>query len=305
MWLVASGALRHIIGNHGNITNIMERRLSQRVEVGDNHNYAFKGVGKASIELESGNNVHRNNVLYVLGLKNNLVYISCLEDKGDRVAFADGKVLEWSKVSSIDDARVIGIREGRLYRLVGQPTQALVHGEINPSELWHKRYGHLHYRALPKLNKIFSGVLELHIDHKIVCKGCALDNNIKKPFPSSDNRSKEALDLIQFDVCGPMPMISLGGSLYYVTFFYEFSHKMWIYLRKINDEVFTKFQEFKAEVENLARKKINILRFDNGGEYTLKKLVAFCEKVGIKRELIIPYNSQQNGVVERKNRFIK
>ncbi|MCY6525039.1 hypothetical protein, partial [Actinobacillus pleuropneumoniae] len=97
----------------------------------------------------------------------------------------------------------------------------------------------------------------------------------------------------------PMPMISLGGSLYYVTFFYEFSHKMWIYLRKTNDEVFTKFQEFKVEVENLASQKIDILRFDNGGEYTLKKLVAFYKKVGIKRELIIPYNSQQNGVVER------
>jgi len=46
--------------DHGNITNMMEKRLSQRVELGDNHGYAVKGVGKASIELESSNNVHRS-----------------------------------------------------------------------------------------------------------------------------------------------------------------------------------------------------------------------------------------------------
>lgn len=55
----------------------------------------------------------------------------------------DIKVLVWPKDSSMDDARVIGICEGRLYRLMVQQIQALVHDEINPSELWHRRYGHL------------------------------------------------------------------------------------------------------------------------------------------------------------------
>jgi transposase InsO family protein len=32
--------------------------------------------------------------------------------------------------------------------------------------------------------------------------------------------------------------------------------------------------------------------------------VNFCKDVGIKRELTTPYNPQQNGVVERKNRTI-
>ena len=73
----------------------------------------------------------------------------------------DGKVLVWSKGSSIDDARVFGIHDGRLYRLVIQPDQALVHDEIDPSELWHRRYGHLHFRALPELSEIVLGVLDL------------------------------------------------------------------------------------------------------------------------------------------------
>jgi transposase InsO family protein len=55
----------------------------------------------------------------------------------------------------------------------------------------------------------------------------------------------------------------------------------------------------------MSKRKIQILRFDNGGEYTSKKLVAFCKATEIRRELIVPHNPQQNGVVERKNRSIE
>jgi transposase InsO family protein len=65
-----------------------------------------------------------------------------------------------------------------------------------------------------------------------------------------------------------------------------------------------KFKEFKALIENLSERKINILRSDNGGEYTSKEFVSFCKDVGIKREVTTPYNPQQNGVAERKNRTI-
>jgi hypothetical protein len=246
MWLIDSGASRHMTGDRVNLSSMKEKETSHKVELGDKNSYAVKGIGKASIKMESGNNVHLSNVLYVPGLKKNLVYISFLEDKGDRIAFFDGKVLVWSKDSKIEDARVIGIREGRLYKLLGQNAQALVHDELNPSELWHRRYAHLHYQAFPSLKQMVVGIPELQSVHEGVCRGCALGKNIKKPFPSSENRSKEILDLIHSDVCGPMPVKSLGGSLYYVTFIDDFSRKTWMYLIKTKDEVFGKFQEFKA-----------------------------------------------------------
>jgi hypothetical protein len=102
--------------------------------------------------------------------------------------------------------------------------------------------------------------------HEGICKGCALRKNIKKPFPNNNNRSKETLDLIHSDVRVPMPVRSLGGSLYYVTFIDDYSRKTWLYLLKSKDEVFNKFQEFKVEIENLTNKKIKTLRTDNGGE---------------------------------------
>ena len=70
------------------------------------------------------------------------------------------------------------------------------------------------------------------------------------------------------------------------------------------DEVFSRFQEFKALVENATGRNIKVFGSDNGGEYTGKAFKEFCAKAGIKKELVVPYNPQQNEVAERKNRAI-
>jgi len=73
---------------------------------------------------------------------------------------------------------------------------------------------------------------------------------------------------------------------------------------KTKDEVFNKFHEFKDQIENLTRKKIRVLRTHNGGEYTSIEFGDLCKEEWIKRELTVPYNPQQNGVAQRKNRSI-
>ena len=73
---------------------------------------------------------------------------------------------------------------------------------------------------------------------------------------------------------------------------------------KNKSEVFRKFKEFKALIENHSEKRIKTLRSDKGGEHTSKEFEALCQEAGIKREPNTPYNPQQNGVVERKNRTI-
>jgi hypothetical protein len=97
-----------------------------------------------------------------------------------------------------------------------------------------------------------------------------------------------------------MPSSSISGYVYYVSFF----DKIRLYLLKYKDEVFNKFKEFKALIENISERKIKILKSDNGGEYTSNEFVNLCKDVGIKRELTAPYNPQQNNVDERKNRMI-
>ena len=85
-----------------------------------------------------------------------------------------------------------------------------------------------------------------------------------------------------------MMVPSLGNFVYYVLFIDDYSRKTWIYFLKTKDEVFNRFQEFKALLENLSERKIKVLRSDNGGEYTSKEFKGFRIEAGIKRELIIP-----------------
>ena len=75
-----------------------------------------------------------------------------------------------------------------------------------------------------------------------------------------------------------------------MSFIDDYSRKTWIYLFKENNEVFGKFKEFKALVENLTERKIKTLRSDNGGEFTLEEFKEYCKEVGIKKELSTPYN---------------
>ena len=73
---------------------------------------------------------------------------------------------------------------------------------------------------------------------------------------------------------------------------------------KGKNEVFNKFKELKALVKNISKNKIKSSISDNGGEFTSGEFKTLCKEVGIKRDLSTPYNPQQNGVAERKNRTI-
>ena len=46
----------------------------------------------------------RKNILFVPGIKKNLLSISALDAKGMRVAFVDGQVLMWPKGNNFGDA---------------------------------------------------------------------------------------------------------------------------------------------------------------------------------------------------------
>lgn len=158
-------------------------------------------------------------------------------------------------------------------------------------ELWHRRMGHLHHGSLRMLRETVTGVPTLSNEHDDLCRGCVLGNYAKAVFPRSDNRVKGVLGLIHSDICGPMSTSGLSGGKYFVTFIDDHCRKTWIYFLKTKGEVFDRFREFKALVENMTGTKIKVLHSDNDGEYTYKDFTDFCAKEGIKREWTTPYNA--------------
>ena len=104
-------------------------------------------------------------VLYVPGLKKNLLSISTLDKKGFRVAFVDGEVLMCTKGKTIDDVVVIEV-EGGLYRLKGHVDSTLMTSAISPCELWHRSLAHIHYKAFPIVRKVVTGLPEIWLDYE-------------------------------------------------------------------------------------------------------------------------------------------
>lgn len=73
---------------------------------------------------------------------------------------------------------------------------------------------------------------------------------------------------------------------------------------KFKSEVVGVFWKFKKMVENQSDYRIQLLRSDNGKEYTSAEFNLFCEEAIIEHQLIVPYTPEQNGVRERRNKSV-
>ena len=98
---------------------LSEHESPHKVKLGDDYQYPIIGSGESSYNLDSGESMKIKDVLFVPGLKKNILSISALDAKGMRVAFIDGQVLMWPKGKTIDHGVVIGEKEGGLYKLKG------------------------------------------------------------------------------------------------------------------------------------------------------------------------------------------
>ncbi|KAK9119163.1 hypothetical protein Scep_017256 [Stephania cephalantha] len=173
------------------------------------------------------------------------------------------------------------------------------------AELWHKRLGHFNHKAVMTLQKknMVQGFPYLELDIRD-CIACQQGKQTRLPFKQATWRATEKLKLIHTDVFGPYNTPSLNGSKYFLIFIDDYSRMCWIYFLRFKAEVAGVFWKFKQWIETQSGHKIQVLRSDNGKEYTSNQFNLFCEEAGIEHQLIAPYTPQQNGVSEKKNRTI-
>ena len=58
-------------------------------------------------------------------------------------------------------------------------------------------------------------------------------------------------------------------------------------------------------MENQTKKKIKVLRTDNGGEFCSKEFEEFSKKCGISQQKSTPYTPEKNGVAERMKKMME
>ena len=89
--------------------------------MGDESVVSAVGRGTITFQRESMSPMGLQDVLYVPGLKKNLVSVSMIEDQGLGVSFIDGHVHMFPKTAGPSASVAIGARCGKLYRLLFQP----------------------------------------------------------------------------------------------------------------------------------------------------------------------------------------
>ena len=74
----------------------------------------------------------------------------------------------------------------------GQLEQALVHDSIEPSEIWHRRIAHVHYRALPLASKVVEGLPEMQTKHEVYAKDVRKERTQRRHFQVARSRKKKS-----------------------------------------------------------------------------------------------------------------
>jgi hypothetical protein len=95
---------------------------------------------------------------------------------------------------------------------------------IRPSSLlWHATFGHINYESLCLLKN--NGVYGMStISRKLKqCVACILGNHRKQPFHDSTSRACRKLELVHFDLCGPMYVPFENGNKYITTFIDDYT----------------------------------------------------------------------------------
>lgn len=303
-WYIDSGATTHICNNRS-LFNKLEESTYKRVVIANNEQVEIKGTGEVELELEDGSDIKIRNVNYVPSLCTNLLSVCQITKDGKKVKFEKGLC----KIESRNgDLLAIATIKNGMYKLnVREQDESayLVKSEdkikYQKGEKWHRMLGHPAYSSM---NFLKFKDPEINIPEK-KCITCIKAKHSRKPFnKAGGERSKKILDLIHTDVCGPMPVQSLGGHKYFITMIDDYSRKCFLYPLKSKSEAFEKFKIFTLMIENQTTRKIKAVRSDNGGEYVNKKFRQFCDERGIIQQTTIPYTPQQNGVAERFNRTI-
>eukprot|EP00253_Pinus_taeda_P033563 PITA_33563 len=249
--------------------------------------------------------VKAGNVLYVDGLKHNLLSVSEMCDQGTEVIFRSNGC----RVRDLDTVEILikGRRTPNNLYIFEEGQQRCYLSKDDEHWLWHRRLGHLSFSQIRKACKYQAvrGLPNIKIPDNIICKSCQFEKQTRTNFPEKEGSTSMPLELVHTDVFGPFRKRIPRGEEYLILFIDDFSRFVWLGLMKHNDEAFEKFKSFKALVENESGYKIKSLRSDKGGEFTSNEYFDFCEEHGIRREFSTARTPQQNGVVERMNRTVQ
>ena len=306
-WCLDSGATSHMTACREKFELFHEE--SELLSLASAEKTQIKGRGAVEVKIDDGKgglNASLKDTLFVPDLRTNLMSVSKLTDRGNKVTFERDVAYVVNPENRI---LAVAKRRGNLYIVPELGEEArLVEKRKSATLMWHERLGHLNEASMRSMltKGVVYGVKSREMKDRLeTCQVCIKGKQSQTPFPKRDQeRTENLLEIIHTDICGPMRTESKCGARYFATFIDDKSRWCEIYFLKDRSEILDAFKNFKVMVENVTGLKIKTLQSDNALEYVSKSFETFLKQNGIKRRLTVPHTPQQNGIAERKNRTL-
>lgn len=303
-WYIDSGASSHLTAME---SWIMNKRSIQEKEiiVANSNKLKVSCIGDVKIVTKTDAcefDVPVKDVLCVPELTTNLLSVSQLIKNNNQVSFSENGCSVYNKDGQLVAQAVL---TNGVYKLM-MPENVLAACGAVSSELWHRRLGHVNSQYLNQMTSAVEGIKlsEKSDTSKSSCPVCCQGKQSRLPFTNVGTRSTEKLALVHTDICGPMEVMSMGGSKYFLLFVDDYTRYIFVYFLQNKNQALKCFKNFKALVENQLNKKIKTLRSDNGLEFCNREFDTYLQNEGINHQKTNPYTPEQNGLCERTNRTV-
>jgi hypothetical protein len=87
IWYIDSGASSHMTSVREHLTDLTDTEVRMEIDLGDDTLVRVVGIGIVTFQRDGMPPILLRDVLYVLGLKKNLISVSTLQDRGLEVSF--------------------------------------------------------------------------------------------------------------------------------------------------------------------------------------------------------------------------
>lgn len=150
-----SGASQHMVSNENWLTNVRSS-ATKSICIANNQQLKVNGVGDLMLKI-NGKDIEVKNVLCVTGLAANLLSVSQITEKGNKLQFhRNGCTIKNTNDEKIAYARLI---DG-IYQLSAKVPKAFAAKSIVKENIisWHRKMGHLNFQRVALMNNTVNGV---------------------------------------------------------------------------------------------------------------------------------------------------
>ncbi|CAI5471529.1 unnamed protein product [Closterium sp. Yama58-4] len=316
--LLDSGCSHHLMGTKDAFVDLGPSGDVKHVRGFNGALQDVQGRGTVALQGEAGKQVLIPDVLYVPGVRANLLSSGQLKEHGVKLhEDGDGMLL----VSAAGEVLGQATYSGRVLCTDLRPCstkstsptpevvalRAIVSKTRSTPDRLHARLAHIGMDTIRRSakNEVVIGLdLKSATGADSPCVSCVGGKLARHTFPDHGSDADDVLAVVHIDLCGPFRVAAKDGSLYFLLLKDRKTRYVWVRPVAKKSDVLREFEQWLVMAERQTKKSVLMLRSDRGGEFLGKDFTALVDGKGILHDLTCPYTPQQNGMAEREMRTV-